>query len=287
MHIDYHVHPDFSIDACPNSIDDYCRQAVSIGLAEICFTPHFEADPLRRRVDWYVRLGGLRHPMDDWSWLDAYFRQIEDARRRYGSRLTVLAGVEIGYDYGLEEIINRLIQTYPFDFVLGAVHCLEHVAISSSEEAGKFFSRHSPQAAAAAYFQRLMEAVRTGFFDAVAHVDIYKRHGRRYYGGLVDLMHREWAEELFREAARRRMAVEINTSPWRAGEEHCHPSLDLLASAREQGVAYCTLGSDAHKLDDLGFGIDRAKDLTGAWKISIATFKGRQVRVLDKPSPES
>ena len=43
---DYHVHPDYSIDASPVKIRDYCQKALELELREICFTTNVELDPL-------------------------------------------------------------------------------------------------------------------------------------------------------------------------------------------------------------------------------------------------
>lgn len=49
------------------------------------------------------------------------------------------AGLEVGYDLGLEKAIERVVKSYPFDFVLGSVHSLEHIAISSKKESRFYF----------------------------------------------------------------------------------------------------------------------------------------------------
>jgi len=53
--VDYHVHPDYSLDAT-GSVQEHCRRAVELGLAEICFTTHFDADPAFAREDGWVRV---------------------------------------------------------------------------------------------------------------------------------------------------------------------------------------------------------------------------------------
>jgi|Deesub1362A_J573_1020465.scaffolds.fasta_scaffold00044_120 histidinol-phosphatase (PHP family) len=281
--IDYHVHPDFSIDAEAHSIEAYCRRAVEIGLRGICFTPHFEADPERRSRDGVVRLRGRLHPMDDPVWLEEYFREIETVRRRYGNRLMIGAGLEVGYEYGQEELFARVLETYPFDYVIGSVHCLEHVAISSSEESGRYFRDKTPEQVAADYFRKLAALVDSGLFDSVGHLDLYRRHGWRYLGRAMDTLHEGWVEPILARMADRGLGLEINSSSIRLGHAECIPGLDLSRLARDHGVRYFTVGSDAHRLSDLASGLDKALAQLAKLKLGVATFLRREVVALDKP----
>ena len=54
---DYHVHPDCSLDAT-GTIDQYCQRALEMGLEEICFTTHYDMDPVRRDEDPFMRIDG-------------------------------------------------------------------------------------------------------------------------------------------------------------------------------------------------------------------------------------
>jgi len=63
LRTDYHVHPDYSIDASPVKIREYCQKALELGLAEICFTTHIELDPVRREKDNFVNLNGEKVPV--------------------------------------------------------------------------------------------------------------------------------------------------------------------------------------------------------------------------------
>jgi len=128
--IDYHVHPDFSRDA-EGSIEELCARAVEIGLDEICFTTHYEPDPVRGEIE-RVCVGGRAQAVGS-DWPDAYFAAIGAARAKFPG-VTVLVGVEVGYEPGLEGIISDFLRRYPFDFVLGAIHCLDHVSITAGDE---------------------------------------------------------------------------------------------------------------------------------------------------------
>ncbi len=272
---DYHVHPGFSIDAEPASIRDYCLAAVAGGLAEICFTPHFEVDPVRRARDWLIRLPDGLFPMDNPAWLDVYFREIEAARAEFGP-LAVRAGLEVGFERGTEETVSRVTDAYPFDLVLGSVHCLDHVAISSARECASYFQNHSPAVMSRSYFAVLSDAVKSGLFDVMAHLDLYRRYGGRFYGAAVDTVHRGLVEPVLADMAGAGMGLEINTSGLARGDALFHPSDEMVCLARAAGVKVYTLGSDAHRVADLGAGLERAAGLLSRLGLLPAAFAGRR-----------
>ncbi|NLK00835.1 MAG: histidinol-phosphatase HisJ family protein [Clostridia bacterium] len=283
MLTDYHIHPDYSMDALPISIDRYCERAVELGLREICFTTHFELDPLREQMDNFVIYKGKKHPVSDYRWLDGYLQEIQDAGDSYESDgLAVKAGVEIGYDLGLGKEVEKVVEAYPFDFVLGSVHCLDHTAISSMEESPKYFSTHSLSQTREDYFNILNEAVETGLFHCIAHIDLYRRYGYEYYGPNVNTIHRGVIEGIFKEMAHRGMGLEVNTSARRRGFPDFHPSEEILSMAVKAGVEVYTVGSDAHRLEDLGCGIEDALELLNKYGVHNHIFyQGRAVPLIE------
>ncbi len=259
---DYHIHPHYSIDASRAGIKDYCYRALELGLAEICFTTHLELDPMRTEIDNFAVLNGEKVPVYNRAWLDQYFVDIERAQDEFrGDNLQVKAGIEVGYCRGCEKDIENIIDSYPFDFVLGAIHCLNHISISSMKDSPRFFRTRSLSQVRTEYFTTLKEAVETGLFDAIAHVDLYRRYGFRQFGPQILTIHRGAIEPIFREMARRGMGLEINTSSRRRGLAEFHPSREIIGLAAEAGIKIFTIGSDAHSLDQVGECLDEAQAL--------------------------
>lgn len=270
---DYHVHPDYSIDACPVKIRDYCQRAVELGLAEICFTTHLELDPHRQNLDNYVFFMGRRHPVRELTWLDSYVREIEEAQaefRAYG--LKVKIGLEVGYDVGLEEEIASILEEYPLDFVLGAIHCLDHKAISSMKESPLYYSNKTMARVRNDYFFVLEKAIETGFFNCIAHIDLYRRYGVNFFGDDILTIHRGALEPLLEKMAWKDVGLEINTSSVRRGTKEFHPTKEILSLAVQAGVKIFTVGSDAHRLEELGDRIDEALDLLEEFQVCNHVF---------------
>lgn len=284
--IDYHIHPDYSIDAEPFSMADYCRKAVDLGLREICFTTHCEFDPLRKHLDWFVRCRGEVVPMHPAGWLDTYFAEIEECSASFaGQGLAVKAGLETGYDLGLERDIENVLCQYPFDFVIGSVHCLDHVAISSNRESGAYFAGKEPGEVARTYFTTLLEAVQTGLFDVIGHLDIYRRHGAKFLGPDISAVHREYIADILDQMAKSGTGLEINTSSLRHGQGPFCPGQEILSEAARKGVRYFTVGSDCHRIGELGQGVSEAVNLAKKCGLSISVYEKRKARVFTETGP--
>ncbi len=278
--IDYHVHPDYSPDAV-GRIREYCARAKELGLEEICFTTHFEPDPERDEFESVIVRGEARSVATDWARF--YLEDIGRAQEEF-SGLKIRAGVELGYEMGVEGRIADFLDRYRFDFVLGAIHCLEHVAISGSKEVERMkrlLAPKGPEYVASRYFDYLQAAAGCRLFDCMAHLDIYRKYvlplwARTKEAGVFSRVVEERMEPALGYMAENKVGIEVNTSALRRGDEEPYPSWDIVRLARKAGVELFTLGSDAHRPEDLGKGLeDAAKHLAGLG-IRPARFKARE-----------
>jgi len=257
--VDYHVHCDYSVDA-EGSVRDYAEKALEQGLKEICFTTHCDLDPVRRHHDGRVRVDGEVVEVTS-DWLGSYVARVGTAADAFaGKGLTVRCGLEIGFTPGIEDLIEPVIDAFDFDFILGGVHTLDGMDIVSSRESSACFSQKSPREVCEAYCHDLSEAVHSGLFDGIAHLDIYKRLGLDFYGEPLNVAHRGLVEPILEEMVGRGLSLEINSGGLRKGLRWPYPSPDILKAAREIGIRYVTTGSDAHRPDQVGYGIEACLD---------------------------
>ena len=274
--VDYHAHPDFSRDA-EGSVEAFCARAVEVGLDEICFTTHCELDPGRSHIE-RVNVNGRGWPVDS-DWPAAYFAAIRAGAQKFAD-LVALVGVEVGYEPGLEGAISDFLGSHRFDFVLGAVHCLDHVCLTAREEVEQFkteFLPLGPERVAERYLQNVRAAAGTQLFDCLAHLDIY----RKYIEPLFDQRFGAAVESLLPSVlgfvADSGTGIEVNTSALRRGSAEPYPEIRILKSARDAGVKIFTIGSDAHRPDDLGSGLDTAVRALRELGIEPARFRGRKL----------
>jgi len=257
---DYHVHPDYSIDA-EGSIDEFCRAAIDVGLREICFTTHYDADPVRIGQEGFMVIDGTREPLSD-DCIRHYLDDISRANTEFGpAGLMVRGGLEFGYYPGCEEHIGEVQRTFPLHYRLGAVHSVGDHCFCCREEAPKLFAQFSLEKLADRYFELLDKAAATGLFDCLAHIDMYRRYGLAHYGEKVKTIHRGRIEKLFETMRTHDVGFEVNTSAIRHGLPEYYPSMEIINEARAHGVRLVALGSDAHRPDQLALDFDTASSV--------------------------
>jgi histidinol-phosphatase (PHP family) len=254
---DYHVHPDYSLDAT-GTIDQYCQKAIELGLKEICFTTHYDSDPFRKDEDPFMRIEGEIVPLTEEN-VKKYIEDVKRADKKYSPcGLSVKVGLEVDYAPHIEEELRQNLASFELDYLLGAVHCLDHIAISASNEAERYFKKISMEEMVVEYYEVLEEAVESGLFDAIAHLDIYKKYGLGFYGEKILFSHRGLVEPVLELMAKEDVGMEINTGVLRRGHKEFCPGEEILNLALKMGVKIVAFGSDAHKLEHLGKGIKEA-----------------------------
>jgi histidinol-phosphatase (PHP family) len=192
----------------------------------------------------------------------------------------VLAGVEVGYEPGLEGIISDFLQRYPFDYVLGSVHCLDHIAITAGDELERFKSELlplGPESFAERYFHSLRAAAGTQLFDCLGHLDIY----RKYIQPLFDSRFTQAVDCLLpavlKFVAESGTGIEVNSSALRRGNPEPYPDAHILRMAWDSGVRVFTVGSDAHRPADLGKGLETAVQALKELGSKPAHFRRRKL----------
>jgi histidinol-phosphatase (PHP family) len=271
--VDYHIHTQHSIDAS-GTISEYCEQAINIGLDEICFTNHCELDP--RRNDSFIVFKGNRESFsrDGLMKLQA---EIFEARSKYWKRgLTVKFGIEVGYYIGMEPTLLEILHGVDLDFLIGAIHCLNHICIDSSKECGLYFDHHEAHQLIEEYFTSVAYLVESGLFDSLAHIDVYKKYGRSYYGTDIYNLPQDFVKRVFHLIKNNHIALEINTAGMRFMNEF-YPAPVLMKMAREAGVELITIGSDSHRPEDLGKDLARGLEYMKQYGFNtICTFDKRK-----------
>jgi len=249
---DYHIHPDFSFDA-EGSLDDYCQSALKKGLREICFTTHYDTDPRLPDYHRQIRINGkkLPHSVDLFEKYVSAVLEIEEKYLHEG--LHVKCGVEVGYYPGCEEEVKELINKYPLYYKLGAVHQIDGVDICNEKSMAECAASIGLDEFADRVFEALRQSAEGRLFDALAHLDMYKKYGLKYYGEEIRGIHRGRIEPVFEIMAQSGAGIEINTSALRKGHDEYYPGMDIVNIARSMGVPVVAVGSDAHRPEELAY----------------------------------
>lgn len=240
-------------------IEQYCEAAGSRGVSELGFTEHLyrfhESEQVLGRF-WEADRGQGSSPaaladftarmveLDRVFRIEQYVEAVLAAKER---GLPVLLGLEVDFIPGTEDAVAELLSPYPWDFLLGAVHWVGGWAIDTPECAGEF-ERRGVQESWEQYFELVVEMIRSGIADVLAHVDLCKKYGYRPAFEPVDLYRR-----VVDTAATQGVAVEVSSQGLRNPARQVYPSPAFLQMFRQAGISI-TLASDGHNVAEVAWG---------------------------------
>ncbi len=239
-----------------------CRAALARGMSEIAITDHADYEPLDA-------CHGYFRPAPYWE-------EMNRCRALFAGQLAIRAGVECGESYIYREPVAALLAAHSYDVVLGSLHWAD----GRPTYAGDFFDGLGLDEGLALYFDHLARLAAEGEFDVLGHLDIIRRATALRFGiGELDLRrHEARVRQVLRLLAGRGKGLEVNTSFVRKGIGGAGPSLEVLRWFRQEGGQIVTLGSDAHRPEDVGGDLDRGLALLRqAGFERLATFERRSV----------
>ena len=236
---DYHIHSQILQQEELFSV--FAETAVKNGIQEICVTDHM---PLTGRRD------SDRIPQGK---VAEYCEKVRKLAESWRGRLSVKAGIEIDYHPSVTEEIDAVLKEGDFDFVLGSSHL--H-AIPSAEIFRRVRTRREY---AAAMLENTIAAAVSGYFDAIAHVDMY-----RWIFSLPSRFPLEddgFCEEEFSgqfdrmldavKAAGLRLELNPHFAAATGNTDDIYPSYCITSLALEKGIPF-SFGSDAHVPEQVG-----------------------------------
>lgn len=246
--VDYHIHTKRCRHACGED-REYVESALNKGLNEMGFADHTPRFYERPTPDVKVTERGMGHEE-----LDEYVESVFKLRREY-PEISIKLGLEVDYVPGWERETEAIVNQYPWDYIIGSVHFISewnYGYILNEKE-------HGPEEIYPVYFERVAQAAESGLFDILAHVDLPKRTFARLAPEVMAELHQALAIRLGKAEA----VIELNTYGIRGSKRDdvgIYPDQGLLRFCRQQGVRV-TLGSDAHRPQDVGADFDRAAEL--------------------------
>ena len=120
MLVDYHVHTEFSDDS-DYPMENVVKDAIRLGLDEICFTDHVDYGV---KVDWDSGKEILYRDGSPLANVDypRYVEKIQELQRSYKGQIRIKQGLEFGMQRHTIPEFAALFDRYPFDFILLSVH---------------------------------------------------------------------------------------------------------------------------------------------------------------------
>lgn len=261
---DYHVHEKHSGDARESTVLLYIDAAESRGVEEVCFTTHL----ITSGPD--VKLSIQEHE------IDRYIESILSLDKH--TDVVLKTGLEIDYIPGDQRKIERILEEYNWDFILGSVHLVGEWDVGSRRRSPGFFEGRPLVESTHDYYSLYRDAIETGLFDMMSHPDYWRRylHNARpeparweeYSGACLEAIDALKMHD---------MGVEVNTSGRRHDHGVQYPIRGFLEAVNNAGIRKVTIGSDSHMPEHLGFWLPESVDLLKdvGFK-NITSFKGRK-----------
>lgn len=257
--VDYHMHTPLCGHAEGDPME-YARQAIKVGLKEIGFSDHA---PLLSHKDPTITM--------DHSQLPVYQHMIESVRAEFSDEITILVGIEADFIPGFEQRTKTLLDSYPYDYVIGSVHFIAEWGFDDPIQL-KEWNKKDVNKVYREYYRLLRKSALSRMFNIMAHIDLVKKFDFRPTEDM-----NEEIEETAKVFKKTGVVVELNSSGLRKPVREIYPSPVILKILFQKGVPI-TFGSDAHEPGDVGRDFDKSRELALAAGYSeYAVFRNRQI----------
>ncbi len=237
MRVDLHNHTS-RCNHASGTMREYIQKAIELGIDVYGFSDHapMEFDPkYRMRFD---QMSGYRE-------------DVLALKEEFAGQIEILYGLEVDY---LPGYIDERVMSEDVDYFIGSVHFLNGWGFDNPEFIGVYKQKDIDEIYAQ-YFDAVAQMAQSGLFDVVGHLDLIKVFNYKPNVSVVKLA--ADALDAIKEAG---MVIELNSAGLRKPVGEIYPGRELLKAAYERGIAV-TFGSDAHNVDQVGFGYENATAL--------------------------
>ncbi len=245
---DSHIHSCFSTDS-NEKLENIIERAIELGLDEIVVTDHMDyAD--REEDDYFVFN------------IDEYLKTLKALKEKYKDKINLKIGMELGLQPQLYKRFEPILKSDEYDFLIGSSHAVDGLDAGISSLYKKFKNKDELHRR---YFETILENLEV--YDGIntyGHIDYIRRYGGAFFPDHKELKleyHREILDKIFKKLIEKKIGLEINTSGLRYKVGDFHPCREMLARYRELGGEIITMGSDAHRAEDIAKDFEEAREL--------------------------
>ena len=262
--LDAHVHTDLSPDA-DVPLDAYAADAAERGIAEFAVTDHVDFVP-----------GTPAYAFTTFAQRE---RVVRDAAERWAPHgVAIRFGVEITYDRGHEDDIREHLARHAYDYVIGSVHIYADSPFHASRVAAWTAGRPLAEIVAP-YFDEVLDAIRSGLFDTIGHLDFVKRYLVPHVMPAELAGAPELYERLLVALVETGTALEVNTSGLRQPPAETYPAGPIVERYAVLGGTAVTAGSDSHQKGSFTAGLEAGYGVIAAAGYGLLAFRRGGSRV--------
>ena len=242
MKTDFHLHTCFSGDS-DTSPEAMIQAAINYGLESVCITDHHDED--------FTESG---YEID----FETYFPTLKALQEKYKGQIDVRIGMEYGLQPHLGEVCRKLVEKYPFYFVIGSIHLLD----GKDMYYRKCFESRTDEAGYRKAFEETFDNLQyVSDYDVLGHLDYVVRYGKEQEREYSYKNNADIIDSILNHLISNGKGLEINTAGWRYGLPFAHPHPDVLKRYHELGGEIITIGSDAHKPGQIAFDFHRVSEV--------------------------
>lgn len=245
---DIHIHSEYSPDSvCP--VAQICESALQKKLDLICITDHCD-------------LYSDENPREILEYRKKVLDGITETAQNYQGVQTLI-GVELGGGFIFPELAQAVVDSQPFDVVIGSVHGI--IFRGERKSTSKFDFSAVDEETMLEYLDCYMDAAiyiaEKLDIDVLGHLTYYLRYTNgKYHRNLDWRIHEDKIRRIFRAIIARNIALEINTSCVGSFYDEWIPCKDVIDLYLDMGGRLFTLGSDAHKSERIARGFEDVKN---------------------------
>lgn len=260
---DYHLHSYFSGDS-HTPMEEMILQGIRLGLTTLCFTEHMDMD--------YVNENPEESDLFELN-TDSYLYELATLKQKYKERIRLLFGVELGVQPHLKKELSLYAKSFPFDFIIAS----SHLCNGRDPYFPSFYEGRSDEEAYREYFVSILDNLKTfGNFDVYGHLDYVVRYGASRDADYCYDKYKDILDQILEKLLSMEKGIEVNTGAIGYHLKELNPCNDILRRYRRLGGEIITVGSDAHRPQDMARGFDRAAEiLTQCGFRYYTTFENR------------
>ncbi|PAF53867.1 histidinol phosphate phosphatase [Helicobacter sp. 13S00482-2] len=235
MRIDLHNHT-ILCNHAQGSVDEYITKAIELGVDVYGFSCHSPMD-----FDSKYRMKSEE--------LVTYSQMISNAQNKYQDKILILMGLEVDFICNRENLIEKRILEYPFDYLIGSVHFLDEWGFDNPEFMAEYAKRNLEECWEK-YLKAIAKMAQSNLFQIVGHFDLLKIFNHSPNQKLYQNI-----QKTLENIRDNKMVLEINASGFHKPIKEQYPSIEILKIAKKMEIPI-TFGSDAHSVDQVGFGYE-------------------------------
>ena len=259
MRVDLHNHTKLC-NHCEGEMEEFIKEAIDKKIDVFGFSDHA---PM---------LGYDKKYRMEKNQINFYENSVQNLKEKYKNKIDILLGYEVDF---LNNYIDDDILNGDIDYLIGSVHFLDNWGFDNPEFIREYKNKDI-DIIWEEYFYQIEQMAKSGKFDIIGHLDLIK-----VFKFLPKKNINLIAKDSMKAIKDNNLVLEINSAGFRKPIKEQYPSIDLLKMAFDMNIDI-TFGSDAHKIEQIGFKYDEITNL--AKKIGFrksAYFRDRDKILVD------